>query len=279
MGQNALLLSYEVAAHNGIGDGGEEHQVTQNYTGSFNNTASPFNPLVAENANNGIDLSLRLTEFNNGNWNSGIYTNPVDNEGTFSRSGDFLLNGPFDDLQIGVRISDTDGITLTDLDMLADDMGNFTAKSFETVGINRVRYGRLFIENTYGPETSNLDIPMQTQFWNGTNFVTNTLDNCTAFNNTLLTPFNDNTFTTAHPSSTVNGAMGLFVNGETRNLILTPPADGDPINVFLQYNIDAWLDFNWDADAGTVDNDPTATATFQLYRGNDRIIQWREIPR
>ncbi|WP_369821220.1 DUF6701 domain-containing protein [Oleiphilus sp. HI0080] len=39
-----------------------------------------------------------------------------------------------------------------------------------------------------------------------------------------------------------------------------------------------WLRFNWDASAdGSLEDAPLRFATFGQYRGNDRIIYWREV--
>ncbi len=37
-----------------------------------------------------------------------------------------------------------------------------------------------------------------------------------------------------------------------------------------------WLQFDWDND-GNHDNDPSATATFGIYKGNDSTIYLREL--
>jgi MSHA biogenesis protein MshQ len=41
--------------------------------------------------------------------------------------------------------------------------------------------------------------------------------------------------------------------------------------------VDDWLKFDWDDDVGTAIENPWAVATFGRYRGNDRIIYWREV--
>jgi MSHA biogenesis protein MshQ len=42
------------------------------------------------------------------------------------------------------------------------------------------------------------------------------------------------------------------------------------------YGIYDWLQFDWNND-GAHDDNPSATATFGEYRGNDRIVYWRAI--
>ena len=57
----------------------------------------------------------------------------------------------------------------------------------------------------------------------------------------------------------------------------TDPNDpGGTVDITLE--TPDWLKFDWDDDLGTVDTNPTATATFGIYRGRDRIISWEERP-
>ena len=44
---------------------------------------------------------------------------------------------------------------------------------------NEFRYGQLKLGSAYGSELVALAVPLETQYWNGTGFVTNTQDNCT----------------------------------------------------------------------------------------------------
>ncbi|MCH2356121.1 MAG: hypothetical protein MK319_05500 [Pseudomonadales bacterium] len=49
-------------------------------------------------------------------------------------------------------------------------------------------YGRLFIDNAYGPETEALEISLRVEFWDGSAFVLNTDDDCTVISNVGLGP-------------------------------------------------------------------------------------------
>src|SRR5690606_22440000 len=50
------------------------------------------------------------------------------------------------------------------------------------IGGAHLRYGRLVMENTYGPETESLSIPMFTQYYNASgNWVLNNDDSCTPY--------------------------------------------------------------------------------------------------
>jgi MSHA biogenesis protein MshQ len=43
----------------------------------------------------------------------------------------------------------------------------------------------------------------------------------------------------------------------------------------LIWNVDTWLNYDWNGD-GT-EEAPGALATFGVYRGHDRVIYWHEV--
>ena len=60
------------------------------------------------------------------------------------------------------------------------------------------------------------------------------------------------------------------------NLFLKTPGQNFTGDISVSLTSPAWLQYDWDGD-GNHDNDPTGIATFGLYRGDDRIIYWREV--
>ncbi|WP_421841127.1 DUF6701 domain-containing protein [Marinobacter algicola] len=128
-----------------------------------------------------------------------------------------------------------------------------------------VRYGRLSMENVSGPENiDELPMPFQVAYWNGSRFVVNTADSCTDW----IT--DDIGGTTAH--HTLVSESGTFSAGEAGPLRLEPT--GSQGTDTLTWDIADWLkdDFNGD---GSLEN-PSALATFGVYRGHDRVIYWQE---
>lgn len=55
-------------------------------------------------------------------------------------------------------------------------------------GAHEFRYGRLLVDNTYGSEFEDLDIPIRIEYFDGADFVVNTADSCTALVQTFPTP-------------------------------------------------------------------------------------------
>ena len=140
-------------------------------------------------------------------------------------------------------------------------------------GIN-LRYGRLTIENTFGPETSNLPVILNAEYWNGDEFVVNTLDSCTAYEHSKLNM-------TPTEFTTVTGE-GILYEGSTERLadgleLIAPVTDTGKAE--LEYNLDEikWLQYDWDGDLNNDDTNPTASAMFGRFRNNDRVIYWREV--
>ena len=128
-----------------------------------------------------------------------------------------------------------------------------------------VRYGRLTLDNVYGPENiAELLMPFRVEYWNGSRFVVNTADSCTGWN-------------TADISSpavhhTLAADSGTFNGGEAGPLRLQPV--GSQGTDALTWAVDDWLKDDTDEN-GTLDA-PSALATFGVYRGHDRVIYWRE---
>jgi MSHA biogenesis protein MshQ len=132
-----------------------------------------------------------------------------------------------------------------------------------------IRYGRLDMDNVYGPENlpGSLPMPFQVEYWNGSRFVLNAQDNCTAWNTVNIT--DTELYHSLQPDN------GVFVDGEGGPLQLTPngTTNDEPTDT-LTWSVPVWLQSDFDDD-GTLEN-PSALATFGVYRGNDRVIYWQE---
>ena len=115
----------------------------------------------------------------------GVSGDAIANRGKGPLSGNLILgrqssgveDGPYTGLNIGLDIADSDTVQLvldTDIDEvmpIANDTKIIASASF--------RYGRLLIDNAFGPETEPLNIPLRVQYFNGTEFVDNVADSST----------------------------------------------------------------------------------------------------
>jgi hypothetical protein len=164
------------------------------------------------------------------------------------------------------------------------DITPLTPVAFSPVAFDsgdEFRYGRLKLGNAHGSELLKLPIPIQTQYWNGTSFVTNGADNCTtlAASNIKLTA----------PPAGVSATVGGAFSSGMGSLTLSPPTTAAKVAVDLCADLGV--------DPGTVcsatmanlpylqglwypgtsyNNDPGARATFGVYKGANEFIYLRE---
>ncbi|MEC6824264.1 DUF6701 domain-containing protein [Photobacterium piscicola] len=159
---------------------------------------------------------------------------------------------------------------------------------------NPMRYGRMALQDAAGDIGKPLTIPLRVEYWNGAEFVTNSDDSASTFDGANYcrqiliqepVPHTPNNPTTSG-AGTVNLGQPLH-----RQLMANP--DGDfkqQIRFWQRLSIltkptqiaktpkikcenstlnQPWLSYNW---RGLGDEDPSATVTFGVYHGNNRII-------
>jgi hypothetical protein len=180
----------------------------------------------------------------------------------------FAQDNDIDFLIDHVKFVDDDGIGIG-IEFYEDIIG--------TGSIN-IRFGRALIDNSFGPETANFPQKLSTQYLNASGrYVVNEEDSCTLYDasNIILTSGTLNKYLTG-----VNTVTGQLAEGKTQAMTLTAPGAGKQGSIEVEYTIYDWLKYDWDWN-GVVAKDyvqnPTATATFGLFRGNDRIIYQREV--
>ncbi len=135
------------------------------------------------------------------------------------------------------------------------------------------RYGRLRTQNAYGSELRALPMPMQTEYWNGTNFSLNGDDHCSTILISQIGLSNYQKNLSAGQTTPVLG--GRFVSGQG-NLRLTAPGADHSGSVDLEIDLagTSWLQGRWSGAA--YDDNPTARATFGIRKSADGFIFSRE---
>ncbi|MBG6221268.1 MULTISPECIES: LamG domain-containing protein [unclassified Janthinobacterium] len=130
-------------------------------------------------------------------------------------------DGPYDNFSLLVSISDADGALISSVNGLA-----VTPAASVAVGNTKLRHGRLQVANMYGSERRALLVPMAAQYWNGTLFVDNVLDNCTALlrKNLLLTNYLNLTDAQLPAATSLPLDSGLLVQGVGSVLLAKPAA-------------------------------------------------------
>ena len=177
--------------------------------------------------------------------------------------------------------SDIDFSTATvkdsdDVDLIQSS-GTSTTEDASPAGVE-IKFGRLLLKNSFGPETSNLPQQLQVEYFDGTGFVVNDDDNCTSYdtnNISLNATVNDNSLDPDDIEAVAG--TGDFIGGKTQEIALKFKVLGDESHgeVGVSYDTYDWLKFDWKVDGVYIN--PSATATFGLFRGNDRIIYMREV--
>lgn len=283
-GQSALRLRFTLEARNKAG------VRTMNYDASYAN-GNGLVEVLAENLDDNIDRSARM---GHGAlpwpvWTSGRFT--ADKTGAFSRSP--AAGGPFDSLEIGVRVTtaaaangDGDGIRVS-----PEDMAVAAKNGLKLPGTTRVRFGRLWLTSAYGAENLPLPVPLEAQYWNGFGFVANDADNCTTLvaANTNISAWNPAGFSANLTAANV-ALGGAFVAGRGNLKLLAPGARGSA-QVCVDLDTGAGLgDTTCQATtpasrvhlqakraaSPNYDRDPAATVGFGVFKGPDSVIYRRE---
>jgi MSHA biogenesis protein MshQ len=253
---------------------------TNNYTGAYAKlnpaTAAPFNfgavspggptPLTAR-----LDLGLPPV----GSWLAGAGNFTI----TMAVNRGVGVDGPFDDLLVGMAPLDTDNVAYRSADFNLDADLN-TSNERIRLATTPLRYGRLALQNAYGSELLALKIPLRAEYYAGTNFVTNPDDSCTPYNGTTTTL--DNYLFNLQAGETSASGAGTLLGGAgnpTTPLQLSAPGAGNDGSVDVTLLTDSWLRFDWDGNVGTPDSNPKARASFGIYKGNPRMIYLREVIR
>ncbi|WP_448553201.1 DUF6701 domain-containing protein [Thalassotalea montiporae] len=171
------------------------------------------------------------------------------------------------------RIEDDDGVTANSRQSITPKP--FVNSSNETFN---VRFGRLVIDNSFGPETSNLRQNIYVEFLNDSNvYQLNTDDSFTVLELTDLSLSNIDIPSLPSPATSVESLSTLTLSGgEFTDFSLLAPGVNNQGQTNVIYESPAWLKYDWD-ETLIHDDNASAIATFGRYRGNDRIIYWREV--
>ncbi len=288
--QAAIGLDFELSALNAAG------VVTANYDAALGYAVGTV-LYHAENGDDGVDLGGRLS-VPAGGFEAGVWQLPAAS-GSFSTTGASFnrqpgsVDGPFASLQLSLSvISDPDGRLLDAPDENPGEPGCGAGCTTGAIGAPlNLRYGRMRSVNAYGPETQALPTPLVAEYWNGQRWVVNADDGngtpgCTqlpqaavdlqagsSFGSPIPIGGGNSTGSIAYPSGS-----DLVLNGGDAGLLFSAPGAGNTGEISVDVDLGAlpWLRFDWDGDGVFDDDPPTTTATFGRFRGNDRIIYWRE---
>ena len=221
---------------------------------------------------------------------TGVITAPV----SITRAA--APDGPYAALRIGVAPTDPDGVALSAADLNLDADNDATPERRQVGAATAVRFGRLRLQNAYGPESVGLQLPLQAQHWNGSSFALNADDSCSTLNREHIAlsgyTLNLNACETAvsQASVTLSGGQATLTlaaagAGNAGTVLLTPvlgalgaerycPAQGGG-DAAASSAARAYLQGKW--TGATWDENPSARATFGLYGSQPKnFIFFRE---
>ncbi len=234
------------------------NDTTFNYQGAYVklNIAAAGNPLGfgAVNAAGTTFLSSRLSfpTSASGNFNLGVASNIVAPL-LFSRGA--TTDGPYNALRIGIAPLDADGVGMGAFDLDTDSV--IPGNDHTLLGSTAMRYGRMRLTNAHGSELLKLPVPVITQYWNGSGYITSSDDNHTVLNasDVILSNYLRN----LNSGETIVTAP-VIVNGVGK-ISLSAPGAGNDGSVDLSSSVPSYL--------------PSAPsrATFGIYKGGPLIYQ------
>lgn len=274
-----ISYSLEARNSNNISTKNYNYSATsgQNYvkTTAVTITAEYVAPLATTSSN----LTSRLSMlYDPTNWSEGRYVITHGNA-LFSRLNN-TVDGAYDNLDIGLKVIDSDGVVLGSPDMLSSDNtnANCTASTCleNKLGQTDIRYGRLIIGNAHGSELLPLNLPFSTEFYTGLAWQVNTADSCTTVSTANNFTYTANGITLV--PNLLPASASLRLSNGLSSLAFGIAGEDNTGNIDITGSLTAlpWLQFDWNGD-GSYDNNPLGRATFGIFKGNDKIIFRREV--
>ncbi|HAS3636383.1 TPA: MSHA biogenesis protein MshQ [Vibrio cholerae] len=204
------------------------------------------------------------------------YQKPLQPKPVFNSAFDLTLNAS--------NLTDLDGVCYR-LDATSPCLGFVFSNIDQTMSLY---WGKLVIQDVYGPETQALEQPMYVEHFTNNGFVRTIEDSCTALpaitGFTLQSDPNNNGYTVlttgvAVPPQVLAEHSAANLNSGQRAIRFSAPGAGargviDSVLDLNAHNL-LWLAEDKDGD-NNFDQTTQGRAQFGLYRGSDRVIWWRE---
>ena len=274
---------------------------TNGCSATFTYSGQPFT--VQTKAMNNLATPTVTQNYHNGSFAQAVTLSTTSSiAGSFIGTGNILAtdftNGSYIKSDVAYTYTNKNSIPDTSFLIRATDTDNVSSDDpAANEGTIEIRSGRMRLENVYGSELTALTMPLSIEYYSDNTliadpsddgYILNTDDSCTTYDATLgaLTNYTGNLST---GETTVTGAGS--VSAGLANIIFSAPGAGNDGSVnLLANNVSNWLTYNWNVDCDNADADddittgidagtcgPFGTASFGLYRGDDRIIYWREV--
>lgn len=259
--------------------------ITQNYSGGFAKlidtdfiVTTPLSDAIQVGADAATLVGLswqaataNLTDNNNGTL-SFIFGN--DNYTYFHEANSQI--GPFNNAVnlTFTRVRDSDNIAANTLPHTLQPAGE------------AIRFGRIAVDSAHGSELAALTVGLRTEFFNGSDWLPNTQDQCTSLSlsNQVRLRTDGGNFQTGNSTMTIQSGTTVatlanpLISGNGR-LSLSAPGENNQGYVDIQTNISTthpWLLGDYD-NTGIYNDEAQGRESFGLFRGDDNIIFRREL--
>jgi len=169
-------------------------------------------------------------------------------------------DGPFESFRLGVLPVDADLVSLRNADLNLDTDVPANGNDRVTVGSSSMRFGRLRLGNVSGSQLLKLQVPVEAQYWNGTFFITNAADSCTALATTNIGL--GNYIRTGAGTTSVDVVTSPLSAGRGSIRLNIPASDVRSVDVAVNLGATGTADACPDAPSAFT---PTATAANKTY--------------
>jgi len=260
--------------------------ITQNYTGDFVKLVASdfrFTQPTTDALQTGVDGNLVLLEMS---VSPASLTDNADGSLSFAFGNDsytyrHISNSKIAPFSNAVKleftaINDDDGVQTQDLPISLQPSGE------------PIRFGRFSITNVHGSELIPLPVQIQTEYFNGANWQSNSADQCTTLNlashfqlantDTSAGSWQSGTTTMTVNNGSSTASLNALNSGQATLTFSAPGEDNQgyiDIRSQLSANYD-WLLGDYDNDGG-YDDEAQGRASFGLFKGSDNIIFRREV--
>jgi hypothetical protein len=270
---------------------------TRNYLGAFAKLptgtllpygASPGFALGARSQPTGVNLSARISGASAtipAAWTAGIAQMAID----LSIASMAAPDGPYPSTQMGLIVSDSDGVGMLGLNL---DVDNDSTNDFANIGETEFRRGRLSVGNAHGSELRDLAVPVAMQFFDGPSggFRVNPDDNSTPITSVDLSDVDAADGLAVADSCIVDtaAASGIFAcapgtPGDQYTAVaaagryvtsLRAPGAAKTGALRIRAIAPTYAKFDWFSAGNT---DPIGLGTFGIYNRDTEVVYQREV--
>ena len=222
-----------------------------------------------------LNSALAEADINVAEQGNGVALISLDDGGGISFS---KVNGidasPFNaELALAVTVQDSDSIAYASNPYTFGAVTTGNGIAFN--GGKAFYQGRVGVKNANGSELINLTVPFIVEYFNGTDYIPNTLDSATQLlsNNITLTPSPGSLNTSVSIQNQVGG-IGAVI------LAAPSPAVTGYVDVEVNLSSMQYLQHDWPHDGnvdGLFNDNPVSRGTFGIYSGDPNVIYMREL--